>query len=104
MGPAKAGNTFCDNNTNLTIDMEPLNQSRTFPLSLVYDGDNYEGVITPSAETGKNGMPVYFRVTLGNEFFAYLCCGDTGWTTREQKGNSNGLVQAIAGYIRSFYL
>ena len=84
--------------------MEPLNKSRVFPLSLKYEGEYYEGDITPSAETGKNGMPVYFRVMIGNEFFAYLCCGDTGWTAREQKGNSTGLVQAIAGYIRNYYL
>ncbi|HET6255255.1 MAG TPA: hypothetical protein VFE32_14335 [Puia sp.] len=84
--------------------MEPLNKSRIIPLSLVYEGEYYEGDITPSAETGKNGMPVYFRVTIGNEFFAYLCCGDTGWTAREQKGNATGLVQAIAAYIRSYYL
>jgi hypothetical protein len=84
--------------------MEPLNKSRTFPLTLNYDGEYYAGDITPSAETGKNGMPVYFWVTIGDEFFAYLCCGDTGWTAKEQKGSSTGLVQAIAGYIRSYYL
>lgn len=84
--------------------MEPLNKSRAFPFSLVYEGQYYEGDITPSAETGKNGMPVYYRVMMGNELFAYLCCGDTGWTAREQKGNSTGLIQAIAGYIRNYYL
>ena len=84
--------------------MEPLNKSRAFPLSLSYEGEYYTGDITPSAETGKNGLPVYYRVTIGDELFAYLCCGDTGWTTREQKGNSTGLIQAIAGYIRNYYL
>src|SRR5579871_4812820 len=82
------------------LTMEPLNKRRIIPLTLTYDGEHYEGDITPSAEIGKNGMPVYFRVTIANEFFAYLCCGDTGWTTREQKGNATGLIQAIAGYIR----
>ncbi len=84
--------------------MEPLNKQRALPLSLLFEGEYYQGEIIPSAEIGKNGVPVYFRVTIGQEFFAYLCCGDTGWTTREQKGNSTGLIQAIAGYIRNFYL
>ena len=84
--------------------MEPLNKRMTIPLSLAHEGEYYEGDITPSAEIGKNGMPVYFRVTIANKFFAYLCCGDTGWTAREQKGNSTGLIQAIAGYIRNHYV
>jgi hypothetical protein len=84
--------------------MEPLNQNRTFPLSLTYEGESYEGVVTPSAATAKNGMPLYFKVMLENEFFAYLCCGDTGWTAREQNGNSTGLIQAIARYINNHYL
>ena len=84
--------------------MEPLNKRRTFPFSLTYEGEYYEGVITPSAQTAKNGMPVYFRVSIGEKLFAYLCCGDTGWRAHEPKGNSAGLVQAIIAYIREFYL
>ena len=84
--------------------MEPLNKRRTFPFSLMYEGEFYEGVITPSAQTGKNGMPVYFRVSIGEKLFAYLCCGDTGWRAHEPKGNATGLIQAIIAYIREFYL
>jgi hypothetical protein len=84
--------------------MEPLNKNRTFPFYLTYDGEYYQGVITPSAATAKNGMPLYFRVVLGDKFFAYVCCGDTGWSTHEQKGNSTGLIQAITRYIKNFYL
>ena len=83
--------------------MEPLNKRRTFPFSLRYEGESYEGDITPSAQTGKNGMPVYFRVTVRDKFFAYLCCGDTGWRAHEPKGNATGLIQAIIKVIGNYY-
>jgi hypothetical protein len=38
-----------------------MDNSKTFPLSLDFDGEHYEGEITPSEEKGRNGMPVYLR-------------------------------------------
>jgi hypothetical protein len=72
-------------------------------LSLDFEGQHYEGTVTPSEEKGANGMPVYFRVVLGDQFFAYLCCGDKGWSERDGNGKPKGLINAIGNYIIEFY-
>jgi hypothetical protein len=80
-----------------------MDMTKSFPLSFDYAGNHYTGDITPSSETGKNGMPVYFRVALGGELFAYLCCGDRGWHERDKSGKPEGLVNAIGNYIMEYY-
>jgi hypothetical protein len=66
-------------------------------------GEHYEGTITPSVEKGSDGMPVYFRVTLGDEPFANLCCGPKGWSEREGADTPKGLISAIGDYIMDYY-
>ena len=80
-----------------------MDVERTFQLSIDYAGRHYEGTVTPSEEKGANGMPVYFRVMLGEALFAYLCCGDNGWRQRDGNGQSRGLVDAIGSYIMDYY-
>jgi len=77
--------------------------NRMFPLSLDFEGKHYTGAVTPSEEKGANGMPVYFRVTLAGELFAYLCCGDRGWREQDNSGKPMGLINAIGTYIREYY-
>jgi hypothetical protein len=80
-----------------------MNSKRSFPLSLDFQGQHYVGTITPSEDTGKNGQPIFFRVMLGDTFYAYLCCGDQGWKERDREGHPAGLVQAIGDYIADYY-
>ena len=76
---------------------------KDFILELDFEGNHYTGVITPSEELGNDGMPVYFRVEIGNELFAYLCCGDIGWHDRDGHGRPVDLVNAIGDYIKKYY-
>ena len=78
------------------------NQNR-IPLSLDYEGKHYRGSITPSEEKGSNGIPVFFRVIVDGQFFAYLCCADHGWVDRDKSGTDPGLVGAIGEYVKRFY-
>ena len=80
-----------------------MNTDKAFPLNLNFEGRHYQGRITPSEEVGKSGMPVYFRITLNGEFFAYLCCADNGWMERDGGGRPKALVNAIGEYIKDFY-
>jgi len=80
-----------------------MNTRASFPLSLTFEGQHYAGTITPSEDVGINGMPVYFRVTLGDNFFAYLCCSDHGWKDRDKEGHPGGLIQSIGNYITDYY-
>lgn len=80
-----------------------MQQDKSFRLSLDYEGKHYEGAVTPSEEESKNGMPVYYRVSLGDSLFAYLCCGDTGWTEKDGAQPSSGLIKAIGNYIAGYY-
>ncbi len=80
-----------------------MDTSKAFPFSLDYEGKHHSGWITPSEELGNNGVPVYYRVELGNSFFAYLCCTDNGWKEKDEQGRPNGLVNAIGAYIKAFY-
>jgi hypothetical protein len=80
-----------------------MDKEKTFQLSLDFEGKHYDGTITPSTEVAANGMPVYFRVVLGDQFFAYLCCADNGWGVRDGEDRSNGLVNAIGDYIAEYY-
>jgi hypothetical protein len=57
----------------------------------------------PSEEKGASGMPVFFRVELGDGLFAYLCCGDNGWKERDKNGRPKGLVNAIGSFIMDYY-
>lgn len=80
-----------------------MNTTDSFDLSLDFEGQHYQGSVTPSDEKGSNGMPVYFRVVLGDKFFAYLCCSDHGWKDRDEAGNHRGLISAIGAYIMDYY-
>lgn len=80
-----------------------MNTDLAFNLSLDFEGRHYEGTITPSDETGPNGMPVWFRVVLGDQFFAYLCCSDNGWRDRDEGIKHRGLINAIGSYIMDYY-
>jgi hypothetical protein len=80
-----------------------MDKSKSFPLSLDFGGRHYAGEVTPSEDKGQNGMPVYFRVTIGDELFAYLCCGDNGWIERDHSGNQKELIGAIGNYIVEYY-
>ena len=80
-----------------------MDDDNSFPLSLDYEGKHYHGTITPSLEKGKQGNPVFFRVTLGKQLFAYLCCGDNGWKEKDSIGQPDGLINAIGNYILEYY-
>jgi len=80
-----------------------MQKDKSFPLTLNYEGKHYQGSIMPSEEVGKNGVPVYFRVSLGDSLFAYLCCGDNGWKERDSTHAPSGLIKAIGDYITDFY-
>ena len=83
-----------------TTDME---NKQSFTLSLDFEGQHYEGMVTPSEERGKDGMPVFFRITLGDTFFAYFCCTDNGFMHHEGVSQPKELVQAIEKYILEYY-
>jgi hypothetical protein len=80
-----------------------MNNEASFPLSLDFEDKHFSGEVTPSDEKGPNGMPVYFRVTLGGALFAYLCCGDSGWKERDGKDQPRELVNEIGKYILDYY-
>jgi hypothetical protein len=74
-----------------------------FPLDVDYDGNYYEGWVTPSEEKGPDGSPISFRVMLNGDFFAYLCCGVRGWAVRDGEEHPKDLVGVIGERIRDFY-
>jgi len=80
-----------------------MNYDNSFPLALDFEGKHYAGTITPSAEKSRSGTPVFFRVTLGDELFAYICCGDKGWSEKSASDKSSGLISAIGNYILEYY-
>ena len=82
-----------------------MNNAASFPFSLNFKGSPYQGTITPSGDTDKNGMPVYFRVMIGDNFFAYLCCGEIGWGRKDEskEQGDSGLIQAIGEFIKRHY-
>ena len=80
-----------------------MNDKKTFPLSLDFEGRRYNGEIEASEERGKNGAPIFFRITLDGKFFAYLCCGDFGWKERDDLPRPKGLIDAIGQYILDHY-
>jgi hypothetical protein len=81
-----------------------MNTEASFPFHLDFEDKHYTGTITPSGDTDNNGVPVYFRVMIGNEFFAYLCCREVGWGKKDNDdGGDNGLVQAIGEFIKTHY-
>lgn len=85
------------------IKLKIMDTAESFEFSLDFEGKHYSGTITPSEEKGKSGVPVYFRVVLGDEFFAYLCCGDNGWKERDGEGRPKGLIDAIGKYIVEYF-
>lgn len=88
---------------NNIFDRAQQSQEEAIRLSLDFEGRHYEGTISPSRRKGANGMPVFFRVTLGDALFAYLCCTDNGWRAGNDKQPENSLVNAIGNYIMEYY-
>jgi hypothetical protein len=81
-----------------------MNTEASFPFSLDFEDHHYSGTITPSGDTDNNGVPVYFRVMIGNEFFAYLCCGEFGWGKKDNDDEGDTrLVQTIGEFIKAQY-
>jgi hypothetical protein len=80
-----------------------MSNDNSFPLSLDYEGKHYDGTITPSMEKSQKGTPIFFRVTLDGQLFAYLCCGDKGWKEKDSAGQPKGLITAIGNYIFDYY-
>lgn len=81
-----------------------MNDKASFPYKIDFEGKEYAGMITPSGDTGSNGTPTYFRVTIGDEFFAYLCCGETGWGLKDGPDTGQeGLVKKIGQFIHAKY-
>jgi len=76
---------------------------KTFPLSLKFKEQHYHGKVTPSEELSSNGLPVFFRVEIGGEFFAYICCTDNGWLQKDGNDKPKDLTSAIGEYIRGYY-
>jgi hypothetical protein len=81
-----------------------MNNAASFPFKIDFEGTHYEGSITPSGDTDKFGVPVYFRVMIGDAFFAYICCGELGWNRKDSTDTGDsGLIQAIGELIREHY-
>jgi hypothetical protein len=81
-----------------------MNNKASFPFSLDFEGGHYEGTIIPSGDTDKNGVPVYFRVMVGITFFAYVCCGEIGWSRKDsEETGDEGLIQGIGECIKAHY-
>lgn len=81
-----------------------MDTANSFPLSLDFEGKHYSGRITPSEEKSPAGTPVFFRVELGDTFFAYLCCSDIGWHDRDNdSSHPKELITAIGNYVADYY-
>jgi hypothetical protein len=80
-----------------------MENTGAFRLELDYEGRHYTGMILPSEEKDHKGFPVFFRVEIDDELYAYLCCGEAGWHNRENKEGEDGLINAIGQYITDWY-
>jgi len=80
-----------------------MDKDNRFPFSLDYEGKQLKGTVTPSEEKNAEGRPVYFRVELNGQFFAYLCCAENGWYDREQGDRPKDLIGAIGELITQYY-
>jgi hypothetical protein len=81
-----------------------MNNDATFPFDISFEGSHYEGLITPSGETDKLGMPVYFRIMVGDKFFAYLCCAESIWGRKDSGDTGDeGLIHEIGEHIKTHY-
>lgn len=80
-----------------------MDSIHSFPLEFDYGGRYYDAWVTPSDERGESGLPVFYRVTLNGDFFAYLCCGDNGWRQRDNQEQPKDLTGLIGSLIQDFY-
>jgi hypothetical protein len=80
-----------------------MNITGAFKLSLDYEGRHYSGAILPSEEKDSKGFPIFFRVEIDGQLYAYICCGESGWHNRDEKGGHNALINAIGNYIHDWY-
>ena len=74
-----------------------------FKLELDFEGKHYSGTILPSEEKDSQEFPVFFRIEIDGELYAYICCGERGWHNRDLKGGHNALINAIGDYIHDWY-
>jgi hypothetical protein len=74
-----------------------------FRLELDFENKHYTGAILPSEEKDNKGFPVFFRVEIDGQLFAYLCCGEAGWHNRENSTQKDDLINAIGQYITYWY-
>jgi hypothetical protein len=74
-----------------------------FKLSLDFDNRHYAGTILPSEEKDPNGFPIFFRIEIDGQLYAYICCGESGWHNRDKKGGHDALLNAIGKYIHNWY-
>lgn len=77
--------------------------NHSFPLEFTDDDQFYDAWVTPSAELSPGGLPVFYRVMLNGDFFAYLCCWDNGWFQRDGEAASADLVSRIGERIAGYY-
>jgi len=80
-----------------------MDQTNEFKLELDFEGKHYSGMILPSEEKDNKGFPVFFRITIDGELFAYICCGQHGWHDKDKKIGHNALMNAIGQYIFDWY-
>jgi hypothetical protein len=80
-----------------------MENTGAFRLELDFEGKHYTGMILPSEEKDNKDFPVFFRVEIDGELYAYLCCGEAGWYNRENKEGHGDLINAIGQYIAYWY-
>lgn len=75
----------------------------TFRLEVDFEGRHYTGVVLPSEDKDAKGFPVFFRVEIDGELYAYICCGEAGWNNRDNNKTDDGLISVIGQYIHDWY-
>ena len=80
-----------------------MDKDHRFPFLLDFEGQRMRASVTPSDEKNDSGQPVYFRVELNGQFFAYLCCNEDGWYEKDSSGKPKTLVDAIGKAIHDYY-
>lgn len=80
-----------------------MDDTKEFRLALDFEGKHYSGTILPSEEKDSHGFPVFFRIEIDGKLYAYICCGESGWHNRDEKGGHNALLNAIGEYIHDWY-
>lgn len=72
---------------------------KTFDISLAYDGIQYQGWVTPSAEHHADGMPRSFHVVLNETMFGNLSKSGDNWVIDQQRPAA--MVEQVGKLIQS---